>query len=293
MSINQIDIWSNWQNIVIEKIVGYIYYGADNIIISRLVGLVSVGLLSNYYLIVNTIQTFFVQITSPVQSALGNLINTENDSDKISDIFNKYCFLSFICSSFCAVSLLTLSVPFIKLWLGESFIMDNSVIILLSFTYFSSAMRTPLYQVSTIYGMFRQRRNISIIGSVANIAISLILVKYIGVAGTLTGTLIYDLIFWIGLTKYIIANKLKITYKEYILKVCIYIALTIFECIVVMEISKIIFNPNTLFSLVGRATLCIILPNVVNILVFWKTDELDYFKGLLVAMLNRLLPINK
>lgn len=78
-SIEKKSVFSNLKNLLIERVVGYIYYATDTIIISRFLGLTSAGLLSNYTLIVSTIQLFFNQMTSSVQAALGNLVNTEND----------------------------------------------------------------------------------------------------------------------------------------------------------------------------------------------------------------------
>ena len=286
--IDKRSIFKNLKNIVVERIVGYIYYSTDNIIISKFVGLASVGLLSNYTLIVGTVQTFFVQITSAVQASLGNLVHSENDTEKVNDIFYKFNFFCFICSSFCVVSFLVLAEPFIELWLGKNYMMPNYIILLLSILFYTSTMRMPLGQMILAYGMFRQMKIISIIGATVNLILSFVLVNYIGVAGTLFGTIICDLIYWFGQAYCVIVKKLNLPYKEYIFKITLFVAITLIECIITIGISNLVISTGNIYSFIIKGGLCIIIPNGINLLLFRKSSEMLYFKKILFAIFKKV-----
>jgi O-antigen/teichoic acid export membrane protein len=286
--VDKTKIFHNLKSIVVEKIVGFIYTSTDNIIISRFVGLASVGILSNYNLIISTVQTMFVQITNSVQASLGNLIHSENNKELVNDVFNKFNFFCFFCTSFCVTSFITLTGPFIELWIGKEFVMPDYIIILSSINYFTASMRTPLSQMISVYGMFRQTRNVSVVSATINIVISLVLVNYIGVAGVFIGRIASDIIYWIGHTYYVLINKLDLPLNRYLIKILGYTSITVLECVATFLICKWVFKTSSIFTLAGRGVLCILIPFCLNIFVYRKTIEFDYYKSLVINLFGKL-----
>lgn len=55
------DIFTKVKALFFHKIGGFIVLGTDNIIISKYLGLAAVGLYSNYYLVINAVQTLFIK----------------------------------------------------------------------------------------------------------------------------------------------------------------------------------------------------------------------------------------
>ena len=72
------DIFTKVRALFFHKIGSFAVLGADNIIISKYLGLVTVGLYSNYYLIINAIQTVFGQIITSFTASIGNMLVTES-----------------------------------------------------------------------------------------------------------------------------------------------------------------------------------------------------------------------
>ena len=135
--IDRKSVFRDLKNIVIEKIVSYIHYSTDNILISKFIGLASTGLLANYTLIYSTVQTFIGQVTNAVQASLGNYINSGNEDRDVYIVFKRFSFLCYLCTSFSVVSFLVLIQPFINLWLGEKYILPYYIIIILCVSFFS------------------------------------------------------------------------------------------------------------------------------------------------------------
>jgi O-antigen/teichoic acid export membrane protein len=82
------EIVKNTKAMMMHKIGGVVVNSTDNIILSKFVGLTSVGLYSNYYLITNALNLIFGQIYSSLTASIGNLCISSN-KEKQCDIFNK------------------------------------------------------------------------------------------------------------------------------------------------------------------------------------------------------------
>ena len=82
------DIFQKIKALFFHKIGTFIVSGTDNIIISKYLGLVTVGLYSNYYMIINAVQTVINHIIQATRASVGNLLVTESKT-KHFDIFNK------------------------------------------------------------------------------------------------------------------------------------------------------------------------------------------------------------
>lgn len=62
---------------LLHKVGSYTLSSTDNLIISKLIGIVTVGIYSNYSLIMNMISSFIYLLITNVTSSLGNLIACE------------------------------------------------------------------------------------------------------------------------------------------------------------------------------------------------------------------------
>ena len=70
------DIFQKIRALFFHKIGTFIVSGTDNIIISKYLGLVTVGLYSNYYMIINAVQTVINHIIQATRASVGNLLVT-------------------------------------------------------------------------------------------------------------------------------------------------------------------------------------------------------------------------
>ncbi|MBS6764925.1 MAG: lipopolysaccharide biosynthesis protein [Clostridium sp.] len=187
-------IWKSVAGMMSSKLGAAVVNGTDNLLISAFVGVYSVGLYSNYKLIVNTVKTLFVQCVSSVTASVGNLNATES-RQKSSEIFFKINFMNYILAYFGSLYIYFLINPFVALWLGEKYILSMKVVLVLILDFYVIQMRqAPQIYINT-YGLFWQIRWKSILEAGINLAASLLFVAYFkwGVFGVLLGTLVSNI----------------------------------------------------------------------------------------------------
>ena len=125
---------TNVKAIMLHNIGGYIVTGTDNILISALVNVKSVGLYSNYTMVMSQLASILTQVIGGIGASVGNLIATE-DSDKSYSIFKVTHFINFWIFSFAVIFLYNLLEPFIDWWLGKGLLLDKMTFIVILLNY--------------------------------------------------------------------------------------------------------------------------------------------------------------
>ncbi len=182
-------IATNVKALMYHKAGSYVLSASDNIIISKFIGIVTVGVYSNYVLIVNMINSFITVLINNVTASFGNLIAKE-DSRKNLKVFNEMnliCFILYGIASVCFVNLFT---PFIELFFGEKFVLPIIVVLLISINNFLVGLNLAPITIQSAAGLYNNDRYVPLIQSALNIFISVALVFPLGISGVLLGTLI-------------------------------------------------------------------------------------------------------
>ena len=128
-------IFEDVKALMLQKISFKILNTSDSIIISAFVGLNWVGLLSNFIMIEEAIVAVLSQVTSAISASLGNLF-VESDDETGYIMFKRVDFMNYWLYAFSAIALITLSNPFVKIWLGENYLLSNIAIVALFSRFF-------------------------------------------------------------------------------------------------------------------------------------------------------------
>ena len=165
----------------------------DNIVISAFVGVVEVGILSNYTLIIGGVRELIDYVFSSITSSIGNL-NTIKDKKKKEDVFYQMMYILFIVYGYASIMVALLMNKFIVIWLGGDYVMSVGISIVLGFDLYIFGMRYINYTYRNTLGLFKKGAFVPFIVAIANVILSIILVQYIGVFGVLLATPITRLI---------------------------------------------------------------------------------------------------
>jgi len=272
--------------LIFHKIGHIIINGTDNIIISKFFGLITVGLYSNYYLIINSVQTMFSQIITSISSSVGNML-TLNDSTKSFDIFQKVRFLNFVISCFSASAILLLVQPFITLWIGKEYLLGYYVVTIIVLNFFQKMQRCCYNTFKDSAGIWEEDKYVPLIESFLNIIFSIVLLKLVGLAGVFMGTIISGLVLWCySYPKFIYKNLFKRNYRNYIKETIGYIGTFILVATLSLYISNAIVLNNILLKLIINSIICIICNVCVIILIFKNNSSYFYFKNLLKKLIK-------
>ena len=271
-------IFDNVKALVVYKFGGVIMNGTDNILISSLVNVSTVGLCSNYTLIINSIKSIIFSALNGVTASVGNL-NAVGEPKQKEKVFYQITFVNYIVYSFCAIAFMVLLNPFITLWLGQDYILGIAVSISLAVSFFVEGLRNPGYTYRTTLGLFKKAKSTPYIGAITNIILSILLCKLFGVAGIFMATAIAQLVSYSWIDPYLIHKyEFKTPVSKYFKKFVVYFVVFAISTGIALGLSNIIWIDGIIGFILKTLIVCIV-PNIINLLVFCKTPEFKQIKG--------------
>lgn len=171
----------------ISKIAGVVSNGTDNIIIARIDGLLSVGMISNYTMIINLLKNLIWNTLSGITGSIGNF-NVDSSTERKRSVFNELFLISFWIYGFVCVCLVVLLTPFVTVWLGEDFIIDLNTVIALVAILYVSGINFPYYTFRITCGLFDSVKYNYVMFAVCNVILSIILGICYGLVGVYVAT---------------------------------------------------------------------------------------------------------
>lgn len=290
-SVSRIDnetkrnIIKNAKAIFIQNLGVFLVFGTDNIIISTFVSVSAVGLYSNYHMIIEIGRNFNLQIFKNIYHSIGNLVATET-KDKVYFIYKVTFLVNFWFCSLLSIFLLIMMEPFINLWLGPQFLLGEGVLLLLVLIFYERSMRNCITTIKTTSGIFQQDRYGSLIQAGINLIVSVILVRHIGIAGVFLGTIMSALVIPFWLIPYIVYRKVfNMPISSYYSKYFSHLSIAILAYSLTKVIS-IFTLEESIISILITSFICMIVPNLIYIFAFYKTDEYQYLFQIVKRMVR-------
>lgn len=281
------DIVKKVKALFFHKIGGFIVLGSDNLIISKFLGVITVGLYSNYYLVINAVQSLFCQAINVLTPSVGNLL-IEDDKTKTYSIFKKVRFINFWITCFSGTAILVIMDSFVSIWVGNKYILPISVLIVLIFNYYQKSMRSSYMVFKEAAGIYYEDRFVPLIESILNIVFSIILCKWFGLAGVFIGTIISGFALWCySYPRYVYKKIFNRSYMDYAKETIGYIILFTLIAGGTYFLSTL-FNFSSIYlRFISNVVISLIVPNIILLLIFSKTDNFKYYINLLKGIIKR------
>ena len=271
------DIFQKIKALFFHKIGTFIVSGTDNIIISKYLGLVTVGLYSNYYMIINAVQTVINHIIQATRASVGNLLVTESKTKQY-DIFNKIRFVNFWISCFSSICIFVIIDSFITIWIGYKFVLPTKVLLVLVINFFIVSSRSTYGAFKEAAGIFYEDRFVPIIESLLNIVLSIIFVKKFGLMGVFMGTIASGLVLWCySYPKYVYNKLFGRKISDYIKETIYYFIIFILIAGFTYSLAILISFDNVYLQFISNVLIALIVPNVIMLLLFSKDENFKYF----------------
>ena len=271
------NIFAKIKALFFHKVGSAVVLGSDNIIISSFLGVITVGLYSNYSLVVNALSSMFNKAITSITASIGNLTVTSS-KNKIFDIFKKLRLANFMIASFLGCALILCMDPFITVWVGKEYILPKLVLIVIVVNFYQKMMRNSYSVFKDSMGIWEADKYIPLLESALNIIFSIILLKIFGLAGVIMGTVLSGLVLWLySYPKLVYKNIFNGTYFNYIKETLGYILIFLFEIYICLLISQSLNVQNNFINLLLHIIISLIVPNLINIILFYKTDNFKYF----------------
>lgn len=281
-------LYVNIKSLFIGKIGYIISVSSDNLVISSRISIKTVGLYSNYTTITSSVSGFVGIFISSISASIGNLL-AEESKEKVYDIYKTTEFINFWLYFFSSICIFCLSETFISLWIGEQFLMGKGVLILIVLNFFISGIMAPIDSVKCAAGLYKPDRYVTIIAAIINFIISMLLAKPLGISGVFIGTLVSTLLFSFWIKPVIVyKNIFKKNVFEYFKRILFQISITCIMGLVCLAFGEIIFSEYTTINLLCRLGVCIVIPNIIFVLIYFKTNEFKYVYNITNSLVKKI-----
>lgn len=280
------DIFKKVRALLYHKIGDFVILSTDNIVISRFLGIMTVGLYANYKMILAGVQTLISQLINALTPSVGNLL-VQSGNQKRFEVFRKIKLINYWFVSVSAWCILTGVDSFIKLWLGKEYLLTIDVVVTIVFLYYLTNIRWCIVVFKEAAGIFYEDRFVPFVTAILNLVTSVIFVQLWGLAGVFWGTIVGELVLHLySFPKYVYSRLFDRSRWKYIAELFLSIVIFVVFSILIYWICNRIIVDNLILNFIVREMVTFISGNLFLIILLRKTDEYQYFKGVVIGKLK-------
>lgn len=282
------EIFKNVYALALFKISSVVYGATDNLIISTFLGTKIVGLLSNYTMIIQLVTTYVNMFFQSLYASVGNLYATET-KEYTYIVYKRLDLLNFWIYTYCTICLGCFLNPFISLWLGNEYCLEDTTIILLAIVFYIPGLNNVINIYKDACGLFKEVQFRAVATAIVNLGASILLVFIIGINGVFVGTIVAYLSTIYVVDPRVIYKKIfrlpsRLYYIELAKKIIIFIILCV-PCYYSMHY----FEINTWYKLILSFLIISIFINIIYIWRYHRTEEYRSLKEILLKTINGII----
>lgn len=162
---------------------------ADNIVISTFLGLNILTIYGNYSIISNALISVLIMIAHSFAASIGNSIVTETKQKNYIN-FLDFAYMFINLSGICAILMFSLYQDFMRLWMGETMLLDSKLVLLLCLSFFVRMAKRPGNTYKVEQGLWDADMLKPYIAGIVNLILNIIFVQFIGLYGVVISTII-------------------------------------------------------------------------------------------------------
>lgn len=286
------DIFSNLGSVFIYKVSSTLMNGTTNIIISKLVGTITVGFYSNYLTVINMISGYVTLAFNSLTASIGNVI-VKDSKEKQFHLFKE---IQIISAWFCIVissCVYVLINNFIEIWIGTDFLLDEYTVLAIGVNFFLTCILNPIWIFREAAGIYRKTKYIMLICAVLNIGLAILLGHYFGLCGILFASAISKLLTYIWYEPIILFKDFFNSSPIYFFgSSLIILAVTVLVSAILSFIQSVI-PVDGILGFIVKGVCCFIIANLIYLVIYCKNKNfaslLNRIKNMVLPLLNSLL----
>lgn len=279
-------IYQNIKAMLMHKVGDVVVNNTDNLLLSSMVGIVSVGLYSNYYLVIGSIRQVLNQAFQGITASVGNL-GVEEGRERVRRIFETAFFIGQWIFGFAAICLFELLTPFVELSFGPQYVFGTEITFVLCLNFYFTGMRQATLVFRDSLGLFRYDRYKSLVEAMINLVVSIVLGYYFGTIGIFIGTLCSTLTTSLWVEPYMLyKHRLKAPVYQYFLKYIKYAAVTGGAWWITDILCRLVPG-DAVKQLLLRLIICLVVPNLIFLLIHGWSREFRFALAKAKQMLLR------
>ncbi|MEW8027509.1 MAG: polysaccharide biosynthesis C-terminal domain-containing protein [Candidatus Thiodiazotropha sp.] len=231
-----------------------------------------------------------IMMSNSVLNPVASELEASNNTKSINSLIINGSKLSLLLALPICIVFFLMGDMFIGIWMGEEYVERSSVVLYI--LAFSTLIAVPHTTISSIlYGINKHKiiANLRILEAISNLALSIVLIHYLGIAGVALGTAIPQAIFMVVVLPILTKREVDFDYKKYLLNVYL---LPFFACIPFAgSIYYISVNHTTSSMIIFFMWILLLLPiYMISVFMFcFSQDERSLFTNYVNSkMKNRL-----
>ena len=280
------DIIKNSYAMFLFKVYSATRNSFDTVFVSAFIGLTAATIYGNYYYIFAGVASIQTIIRESMQGGIGNKIAT-NSPEKNHGEMMTFIFIYAWFSGACTACMMCLYQPFVKMWVGQSLMLDEKTMIMFCVYFYALSMGSIRFLYHQAAGLFWKKRYWTLAAALMNVVGNWALVQILGMFGVVLSTIFSLLIIDFGYSttivyKYYFKNG-KI--KEYFIKHAIYAVYTLLGCAPAYLICRVI-PLGGILGLIVKLAVCVIVSNGIFYVCYRRHAEFEPAKRIAVRVVN-------
>ena len=287
-------IYKEVRGLAMHQFASVAVHSTDNVLISTFTsqGITSVGLISNYTLLINSVLGFVTTLFNSVVSGFGNLV-ASSTIENFRKVFKEINFVSFWIYGFCSIAFWILIPPFITLWIGADKVINEVAFTLMIINCYFQGQSTAYHNARIAKGNFNMDKWWAVLQAITNLIVSVICVNFFDLVGIYIGTVVSRLV-------YIILRPYS-TYRflfgessvKYYKKMIHYFLIVVFAAVCTKTITNCIFESINFFTFVLGVITVFVIPNTIFYICSRKTYEFEMCKVRMKNIIQKGRKINE
>ncbi|WP_027218652.1 lipopolysaccharide biosynthesis protein [Butyrivibrio fibrisolvens] len=185
-------IYHDLRATLMHKIGGVISTSTDNLILSAYIGLGTLGIYSNYTLIIEAVKKIIILLLGNHTASIGNA-RLQMDDSSYYTFYEKLLLINFMITNITSVCLFVLINPFICLWQNKSMVFNVLEVGIIVACYYINTIRLTNISFTNADGLYIKDIFRPLIENAINLIISVYLANKIGFKGVFIGTIVSNL----------------------------------------------------------------------------------------------------
>ena len=268
-------LFVNIKALTINKISALLVNNTDNIVITFLNGLVSVGVASNYTMLSGTLNSLVTQLFNSLTASIGNLNALESDEKKYS-FFKTFNLANFWIFGWGAIGIALVSGDIVQLCFGSQYVLGLSIPLILAINFYMVGMQNAVYAYKNTMGLFRYGQYLLLVTAGINLLLDFILGKYWGLFGIYLATAIARLLTNTWYEPYAVFRYgLHQPFGLYVKKYIEYFLILLISggiCCFLCDLCRFSIALNVIIKFL----ICSVIPNAIFFLAYGRTEEGKY-----------------
>ena len=271
-------LFINIKALTINKLSTILVNNTDNIVLTYFSGLATVGVVSNYVILTNTLSSLTSQLFNSLTASVGNLNAIENDEKKYS-FFQILNLSNFWIFGWGAIGIAFVSGDIVRLCFGEEYVLGISIPLVLAINFYIVGMQNAVYAYKNTMGLFRYGQYLLLLTAAINLVLDIVLGNTMGILGIYLATAIARIATNAWYEPYAVFRYgLKVSPFRYLRKYFEYIGVLVVTggiCYYLCSLCQF----QVAINVIIKFMICSIVPNCIFFICYHKSEEGRYLIG--------------